>query len=196
VKVETIDLEKIESVLNIKVVEDTFFVIEPVNKDAVRTVNISFSKSKKEIKLVLASKIANAKVDLSINVIHQKEETRSNLQIRTILEDGARFKFSGNVRVTETASNCRGNIEIKALVTGENISWNVEPSLEISNKYIDVQHKASMITFNKNQIIYLKLRGFTEEEATKVLKKGFLLEETGKIPEIKIKNNIMRKLKV
>jgi len=196
VRVETINLEKIESVLNIKVLEDTFFVMEPLNRDMVRIVNISFSKSKKEIKLVLASRITNAEIDLSINVIHQKEETGSNLQIRTILEDGARFKFRGNVRVTETASNCRGNIEIKALVTGENISWDVGPSLEIANKDVNVQHKASMITFNKNQVTYLKLRGFTEEEATKVLKKGFLLEETGKIPEIEIKNNIMRKLKL
>jgi len=196
VRVETINLEKIESVLNIKVLEDTFFVMEPLNRDMVRIVNISFSKSKKEIKLVLASRITNAEIDLSINVIHQKEETGSNLQIRTILEDGARFKFRGNVRVTETASNCRGNIEIKALVTGENISWDVGPSLEIANKDVNVQHKASMITFNKNQITYLKLRGFTEEEAVKVLKKGFLLEETGKIPEIEIKDNIMRKLKL
>lgn len=195
-KVETINLEKIGNVLNIKVLEDTFFVIEPLNRDMVRTVNISFSKSKKEIKLVFASRIEGAEVDLSINVIHQKEETGSNLQIRTILENGARFKFRGNVRVTETASNCHGNIEIKALVTGENISWDVEPSLEIANKDVNVQHKASMITFNKNQITYLKLRGFTEEEATKVLKKGFLLEETGKIPEIEIKDNIMRKLKL
>ena len=195
-KVETINLEKIGNVLNIKVLEDTFFVIEPLNRDMVRTVNISFSKSKKEIKLVFASRITNAEIDLSINVIHQKKETRSNLQIRTILENGARFKFRGNVRVTETASNCRGNIEIKALVTGENISWDVEPSLEIANKDVNVQHKASMITFNKNQITYLKLRGFTEEEATKVLKKGFLLEETGKIPEAEIKTNIMKKLKL
>jgi len=196
VRVKVLDLEEIGSVLDISVDEDTFFVIEPINKDVIGTLNMSFAKSKKEIKMVFASRIRGAEVDLNLNVIHQKEGTRSNLQIRTILEDGARFRFKGNIKVMEGAGNCRGNIEVRALVTGENVSWKVEPNLEIANKDINVTHKASMITFNKNQLTYLKLRGFTKEEATKALKEGFLLEEAGKIPEMLIKKDIMRKLKL
>jgi len=195
-KVKTLNLEKIKGVLNIEIVEDTFFVIEPVNKDVAGTLNLSLTKRKKEIKLVFASRIMGAEVDLNINVIHRKKETRSNLQLRTILEDNAKFRFKGNIKVTELAGNCQGNIEVKALVTGNDISWNVEPNLEISNKNVSVRHKASMISFNKNQIIYLKLRGFTEEEAMKILKEGFLLEETGKIPGSEAKKSIMRKLKL
>ena len=195
-KVKTLNLEKIKGVLNIEIVEDTFFVIEPVNKDVAGTLNLSLTKRKKEIKLVFASRIMGAEVDLNINVIHRKKETRSNLQLRTILEDNAKFRFKGNIKVTELAGNCQGNIEVKALATGKDISWNVEPNLEISNKNVNVRHKASMITFNKNQIIYLKLRGFTEEEAMKILKEGFLLEETGKIPGSEAKKSIMGKLKL
>ena len=195
-KVKTLNLEKIKGVLNIEIVEDTFFVIEPVNKDVAGTLNLSLTKRKKEIKLVFASRIMGAEVDLNINVIHRKKETRSNLQLRTILEDNAKFRFKGNIKVTELAGNCQGNIEVKALVTGNDISWNVEPNLEISNKNVSVRHKASMISFNKNQIIYLKLRGFTEEEAMKILKEGFLLEETGKIPGSEAKKSIMGKLKL
>jgi len=195
-KVKTLNLEKIKGVLNIEIVEDTFFVIEPVNKDVAGTLNLSLTKRKKEIKLVFASRIMGAEVDLNINVIHRKKETRSNLQLRTILEDNAKFRFKGNIKVTELAGNCQGNIEVKALVTGNDISWNVEPNLEISNKNVSVRHKASMISFNKNQITYLKLRGFTEEEAMKILKEGFLLEETGKIPGSEAKKSIMGKLKL
>jgi len=195
-KVKTLNLEKIKGVLNIEIVEDTFFVIEPVNKDVAGTLNLSLTKRKKEIKLVFASRIMGAEVDLNINVIHRKKETRSNLQLRTILEDNAKFRFKGNIKVTELAGNCQGNIEVKALATGKDISWNVEPNLEISNKNVNVRHKASMITFNKNQIIYLKLRGFAEEEAMKTLKEGFLLEETGKIPGSEAKKSIMGKLKL
>jgi len=194
--VETLNLGEIENIRNIDAREDTFFVIEPFSNDVTATLNILFPKSKKEIKLIFASKIKDAEVNLNINVIHRKNETKSDMQIRTVLEDGAKVNVKTNIKVTNKALNCEGNVEIKALATGKNISWNVEPNLEISNKNVSVRHKASMISFNKNQITYLKLRGFTEEEAMKILKEGFLLEETGKIPGSEAKKSIMRKLKL
>ena len=190
-KIKYLNLEKLnkETVQEIK--EDTFFVIKPVKKDIKRTIKLDIAKKGTSVNIVFASVIKAGKLNLDIEIIHEKPETHSNIQIRTILEEGAHFKFKGNIKITDKSNNSKGVLNIKGLSIGENITWEVKPNLEIQNNQISANHKASLINFSKKQLTYLTSRGLSQEEALTNLKKGFILEVLEEIPENKAKRTII-----
>jgi Fe-S cluster assembly protein SufD len=194
-KVEILDLESIKETKTLEIMENTFFVIRPNFQQIRQKIILKIIKQDVEINLSLATTIKN-KETLEIQIEHLKPNTKSEVQIRTDLDEGANFNFKGNIFVGEEAEDSKGILNIKGLASGNNIAWNVKPNLEINNEEIDVEHKASLLTFNTKQLNYLRSRGLNQEEAIKTLKKSFLWEAVEKIPDIRIKNNIMEELKL
>lgn len=195
-KVKYLDISKLDNKSTLEITEDSFFVLSPLKESAKKTLILEIAKSKVNLKLVFATTIINSKLDLEILVKHKSPKTKSDIKVRTILEENASFKFKGNIKMLKRAKESTGSLDIKGLSADENISWEVYPNLEINNKDIKAEHKASLTSFSKKQVAYLTSRGLSEEEALSELKKGFLKEVLEKIPENKAKSNIIGKLRI
>ncbi len=195
-KVKYLDLRKLDEKTILKVKEDSFFVLEPVKNSLEREIRLEISKQKTKAKLIFAAVVKNSALDLEIEIVHKSSKTTSNVQIRTVLEEAANFNFRGNIKVEKNSAGASGVLDVKGLSLGENISWNIQPNLEIENQDVEVNHKASLVSFSRKQITYLRSRGLSPEEATSSLKKGFLLDVLTELPEDKSKNKIIKKLKL
>ncbi|MBD3365883.1 DUF748 domain-containing protein [candidate division WWE3 bacterium] len=159
--------------------EDTVFVIpsflESVSDTEKWKLELNLEEEGVRASVIYAGYVKKA-LDLSVETIHGAPNTKSNVQIRAVMEKGAKAKFSGNVHAKVKAKNAEGEVNIKGLAAGEGISWEVKPNLEVENENVKLDHKASLTSFNERQLMYLRSRGFEKAEASVMLQDGFLAE--------------------
>lgn len=80
------------------------------------------------------------------------------------------------------ASGARGHIECHGLLLSDNAVITTVPVLQSSISDANLTHEASIGKISQNELEYLMARGFTEEEATSIIIRGFLELGIDKIP--------------
>ncbi|MGQ4892748.1 MAG: SufB/SufD family protein [Candidatus Njordarchaeia archaeon] len=109
-------------------------------------------------------------------------ESRAELISRALSIDDATLITRG--KIVANAYNTRGHIECKGLMLAKKAVMRTIPELESTVNDADLTHEASIGKISKEQLEYLMARGFTEEEATSLIVRGFLTMEFKGINEV------------
>ena len=116
----------------------------------------------------------NQNQDTGTKVIHAASNTTSFIQSKSISKDGGISTYRGLVRINKSAQNCRSHVQCDALIMDEKSHSNTYPFMKIDNPTADIAHEASVGKITQEQIFYLRSRGLSEAQATKMIVAGFI----------------------
>lgn len=127
----------------------------------------------KEIKILVRAKNKGS-YGLELIVNHEAVNTKGKIIVRGVALNGANVKLSGLVKIGKKAAKTENFLSMKMLLLDEKSMAVVEPKMEIENNEVKAAHAATVGKLDEEQIFYLVSRGMTENEARKLLIKGFL----------------------
>ena len=130
--------------------------------------------------LIIGRKGAN--IDYGSIIELNGEGSRGEILSRVITFDKSNIVSRG--KIIANAKGVSGHIECKGLMISEESSIHAVPELLTNTVDATLTHEASIGRISKEQIEYLMARGFTEEEATGLIIRGFMNIELRGINEM------------
>lgn len=123
---------------------------------------------------------------------HLAPHTASDLLYKSALKDGAKSVYTGLIRMTKDAQKSDAYQSNKNLLLSEQAKANSVPQLEIEANDVRCTHGASIGAIDHDQCYYLKSRGLSEGEATKIIARGFFEDVLQRLPEGDVRNVVER----
>ncbi len=117
-------------------------------------------------------------LEQQVYVDHEAAHTKSRVNYKGALHgDGARSVWIGDVLIRQTATGTDSYEQNRNLVLSDGTRADSIPNLEIETGDIaGAGHASATGRFDDEQLFYLMSRGVSEQEARKLVVKGFLLE--------------------
>ena len=136
--------------------------------------------------------------DISMRVFHEGENTRCEMDSRAVVDDKARSVYEGLQKVEEVAEETSSFQHEDVLTLSDKAEVDASPKLMIENPDVEASHAASTGSIDDNKNHYIETRGLTQEQARKLIVKGWfepVLQEI-ELPGLKekIREEIRRKL--
>jgi len=140
-----------------------------------------------------------AEEDQMINLFtlqdHKKKKSISDLLIKSVLFGSSRLNFEGLVRIRKDAQQSNAYQKNQTFLMSHHAWANSRPKLEILANDIRCTHGATIGKINPEVLYYLKARGISEESAKKIVIEGFFQEILNRIPDQKIADELLKKIK-
>ncbi|NLO10027.1 MAG: Fe-S cluster assembly protein SufD [Clostridiales bacterium] len=108
-------------------------------------------------------------IDLSYHMKHIGRRSISNIQTKGALKDYAVKTFRGTIDFEKGASQSDGSEEEYVILLDKNVTSNAIPLLLCSEDDVKGQHAASAGKVDSDKLFYMMSRGFTREEAMKMI---------------------------
>ena len=135
---------------------------------------------------------------IASSTIHAAPYTESDMLNKGILNDRSRAIYQGLIKINSNAPNSNGYQKIDTLILSDEAEIDPIPNLEIDNHNVKCSHGATISQVDKEKIFYLMSRGLSEEEAKKMIIKGFFEPMIDKIKieamKEEVRNIITKKL--
>ena len=148
--------------------------------------------------------IGKGKDEFSLSTVqhHKVGESVSDLLVKGVFTDQARFFYQGLIRIEKEAQKSHAYQKNQNLVLSPKVFVESRPFLEILANDVFCTHGSTTGQLSKDELFYLKARGIDEEKAKKLLVEGFIKEvfdkmerEAGKRDEIeKLISQVFEKL--
>ena len=113
----------------------------------------------------------------------------SNQNWRLISAKKGKTSIKGKIRVERNATGSEGNFNSKSLLLDKKAISNSKPELEILEDEVICSHGSSVGEIDKAALFYLRSRGLSDLEATKLLLNGFVrncIDETDVVRDLVI----------
>jgi len=105
---------------------------------------------------------------------HNAPNSTSNLLIKGVFQDSSKFIYQGLIRIEKSAQKSHAYQKNQNLIFSEKCYVDSRPFLEILANDVVCTHGSTTGKLNKDQLYYLRTRGIENNEATKLLTKGFI----------------------
>lgn len=112
--------------------------------------------------------------ELLVVAEHRARDTRGRLTVRVVAGEGARVKVKGIISIEKKGQGTEDFLELRALVLNEKAQVTLDPELEIEANQVKASHAASVGGIDPEQLLYLKSRGLTTEQAVQTIVEGWL----------------------
>lgn len=113
-----------------------------------------------------------SKVDLGSKVILDGEESRADVSSRVIATEKAKVYARGILNGNN--KTCRAHLECSGLLLSDTATIYAIPELVGTVSGAELSHEAAVGKIAEEQVQYLMARGFSEEEATALIVRGFM----------------------
>ena len=127
-------------------------------------------------------------------VKHLAENCKSNQIYKGILNNNSKASYYSNTHVDSAAQKTEGYQLSKGILLSENASYFSKPELKIYADDVKCSHGSTIGPIDENAIFYLRSRGVTKKEATKILVSSFVNEDLNNIKNIKVSEIVQKKL--
>lgn len=156
-----------------------------LKKDEKRLISFELEKSKK-LEVVLAGENSSVEVvglvlgkgtdqkSLEAYITHAAPNTKSNVNVRSVLRDRSTFAFKGNVRIEKGAKGADAYLRSDALLFDDAKMGDDTPALEIDEQEVKAGHAATIGKVDEEMIFYLMSRGLTRDASEKMIISGFV----------------------
>ncbi len=112
--------------------------------------------------------------DTGSKVLHLAPNTTSNIRSKSISKDGGVSNYRGFVQVSKRAENTHSTVMCDALILDDKSESNTYPTMKNENDNVTISHEAKVGKIGEEEIFYLKSRGYSEAEATRLIVSGFI----------------------
>ncbi len=156
-----------------------------VKQNQTKLISLELLKDKK-LEIVLSG--ANASVEvkglvlgkgdeeksLEAYITHAAPNTKSYVNVRTVLRDSSVFSFRGNVKIEKGAKGSDAYLRSDALLFDNAKMGDDTPALEILEPDVKAGHAATIGKVDEQMIFYLMSRGVSRKTAEKLIVEGFI----------------------
>jgi Fe-S cluster assembly protein SufB len=135
--------------------------------------------------------------DTGTKMIHIGKNTRSRILSKGISTGKGINVYRGLVNVLPGAENARNHTQCDSLLIGGECEANTFPYITVRNPTATVEHEATASKVSEDQLFYLQARGFSQEDAVKLIINGYCEEVFKQLPmEFAIEANRLLDLKL
>ena len=120
--------------------------------------------------------------DTGTKMVHIGKNTASTIISKGISTDHSKNIFRSLVKIAESAMGARNFTQCDSLLSGKNCSALTFPSIQVERKEAEVEHEASTSKLNEDQLLYLRSRGISFEDAINLLVNGFCKKVLDELP--------------
>lgn len=120
---------------------------------------------------------------LKITVVHQAENTKSEVIIKSALRDTSSVFFDGLIKIEKGAKGTNAWLAAHLLLLSQKSRGIAVPNLEILENDIKAGHAATVGRINDLELFYLMSRGIPEEKAKQLIVEGFLQSILNQFPK-------------
>ena len=136
--------------------------------------------------------------DISLHVRHIGDNTKCDMDSRSVVDQKARSLYEGLQKVEEKAVDTSSFQDQETLMLSDKAESDASPKLMIEDPNVEASHAAAAGTVEKDKQHYLESRGMDNEQAERLVVKGFfepVMREI-KVPRVKdrIREEVQRKL--
>ena len=124
----------------------------------------------------LAHLQGEAHVTTETHVKHAVGGGKSNQLLKFVLEDQARGRFIGDLKIAPDAQKVEAHQTNRNLLLSETAEMRTQPQLEIYADDVQATHGASTGQLDESAIFYMQQRGIDKEKARQLLVGAFMKE--------------------
>ncbi|PPF86174.1 Fe-S cluster assembly protein SufD [Subtercola sp. Z020] len=137
---------------------------------------------------------AGQHLEQQVYIDHEAENSRSRVKYKGALQgEGAHSVWIGDVLIRQSADGTDSYEENRNLVLSEGTRADSIPNLEIeTGNIVGAGHASSTGRFDDEQLFYLQSRGISEEEARRLVVRGFLAEIIQQIGSADVEERLTR----
>jgi len=120
--------------------------------------------------------------DTGSKAIHLAPYTSSNIVSKSISKNGGRASYRGLVHVGPQAEKSKSKVVCDALILDDQSRSDTYPTEKVFTNDVELSHEATVSKIGEEQLFYLMSRGLSEEEASKMIVRGFAEPLVKKLP--------------
>ena len=126
---------------------------------------------------------------------HQGVQTKSSVEILSLVDGCGSFDYSGIIQIEQQASKTEADQQNKNILLSKTGSVRSVPTIEVLNKHVQCFHGSAIGKFDKDHVWYLQSRGLEKAAIQNILIDSFIEPVIKAVPWAQeIKNNIQKKL--
>ena len=131
------------------------------------------------------------KVTTETHVLHAVGGGRSNQLVKFVLDDNARGRFIGDLKIAQDAQQTEAHQTNRNLLLSDTAEMRTQPQLEIYAEDVKATHGASTGQLDESALFYMQQRGIDPKKARQLLVNAFMKEVLNKISDETIKENLL-----
>ncbi|QQL44283.1 Fe-S cluster assembly protein SufB [Sulfuriroseicoccus oceanibius] len=120
--------------------------------------------------------------DTGAKMIHEADETSSNVVSKSISVGTGRSTYRGQVSIPKHLKGCKNNTECDALLINTNSKTDTYPAITVNGNQHATQHEASVSQVSEDMLFYMQQRGLSEGEAMSLAVNGFVNDLVREFP--------------
>ena len=130
-------------------------------------------------------------VTTETHVTHAAGGGTSNQLIKFVLDDNARGRFIGDLKIAQDAQQTEAHQTNRNLLLSETAEMRTQPQLEIYADDVKATHGASTGQLDESALFYMQQRGISKEKARQLLVNAFMKEVIETISDEKIRERLL-----
>lgn len=134
-------------------------------------------------------------LSLETHQLHESPQTTSNLLVRSVLFDTARFSYSGAIRVEKEAQKTDAYQRNENLLISPGAHAESKPALEILANDVRCTHGATVSPLSADHLWYLQTRGIAPAVGKNLLIDGFLAGSLSQLSDTMIGKSIQTRIR-
>ncbi len=130
-------------------------------------------------------------VTAETHVTHSVGGGTSNQLIKFVLEDNARGRFIGDLKIAPDAQQTEAHQTNRNLVLSEKAEMRTQPQLEIYADDVKATHGASTGQLDESALFYMQQRGIDKEKARQLLVNAFMKDVLNTISDEALREQLL-----
>ena len=130
-------------------------------------------------------------VTAETHVTHAVGGGTSNQLIKFVLDDNARGRFIGDLKIAPDAQQTEAHQTNRNLLLSESAEMRTQPQLEIYADDVQATHGASTGQLDESALFYMQQRGIDKNKARQLLVNAFMKEVLETISDEKIREDCL-----
>ena len=125
------------------------------------------------------------------HVTHSVGGGTSNQLVKFVLEDNARGRFIGDLKIAQDAQQTEAHQTNRNLVLSETAEMRTQPQLEIYADDVKATHGASTGQLDESALFYMQQRGIDKEKARQLLVNAFMKDVLNTISDEALREQLL-----
>ena len=173
----------------------TFIIYLAENNSQTGEVDIIINGSGSEVK-ILGMILGSERQVLRLYTLqdHQKEQSVSDLLIKSVLFGSAKFYYEGLIRIGKSAQKSNAYQKNDNILMSKGTWADSRPKLEILANDVRCTHGATVGRLDDEKMYYLSTRGLSGKESAALLLSGFFYDAALRIDDLKIRGQLISDL--
>ena len=133
-------------------------------------------------------------VTTETHVYHAVGGGTSNQLIKFVLDDNARGRFIGDLKIAQDAQQTEAHQTNRNLLLSDTAEMRTQPQLEIYADDVKATHGASTGQLDESALFYMQQRGISKQKARQLLVNAFMKDVLNTISDDSLRESLINKL--